>query len=245
MIRMDSLRDQLGEIEARQQVLEVHTTRDRVAAEFELQFSTRNVRVVRSPIPSNADRGFVIVRDGDGEFRGALGIDHLRAVLSPEIHPPWALGDADVNYSKLFGFLDNTLFTSYDRRQMLAASREIEERAWRIDAGALFVGFQNSAALDSQVSVYERLIRDRNLDVTIFVEDEYEDRIADEIDVITDAGGEIGAFWFVIFDGGGSDLSKCGLLAEERDPGRYYGFWTYDPERIDEIVSYLRSLGDA
>ena len=242
---MNGLRDQIDEIEARQKVLEVHTDRDRVAAEFEQQFSTRNVRVVRESSASSTDRGFVIIRDADHEFRGALGIDHFRAVLSPEIHPPWALEDADVDYSDLFEFLENTLFTSYDRRQMLAASREIEERAWRTDAGTLFVGFQNSAALASQVSVYERMVRERNLGITIFVEDEYDERIADGIDVVSDVGGEIGAFWFVIFDGGGSDLRKCGLLAEERESDRYYGFWTYDPERIDELVSYLRSLGDA
>lgn len=242
---MDSLRDQFDDIEAREKVLEVHTDRDRVAAAFERQFSTRNVRVVRESTASSAGRGFVIVRDGDREFRGALGIDHFRAVLSPEIHPPWTLEDADVDASDLFEFLENTLFTSYDRRQMLAASREIEERAWRTDAGTLFVGFQNSTALASQVSVYERLVGERDLDITVFVEDEYDERIADGIDVVTDAGGEIGAFWFVIFDGGGSDLRKCGLVAEEREPDRYYGFWTYDPDRIDAIVSSLRSLGDS
>ncbi|ELZ13947.1 sensor protein [Haloterrigena salina JCM 13891] len=242
---MERLRDQLDEIEARRKILEVHTGRDRVAAEFERQFSTRNVRVVRESSPLSGGRGFVIVRDADREFRGALDIDHFRAVLSPEIHPPWALEDAGVDYSDLFEFLENTLFASYDRRQMLAASREIEERAWRTDAGTLFVGFQSSTAFDSQVSVYERLVRDRTLTITIFVEDEYDERIADRIDVVSDAGGEIGAFWFVVFDGGGSDMNKCGLLAEEREPDRYHGFWTYDPERIDELVTYLRSLGGA
>lgn len=242
---MERLRDQLGEIEARRKVLEVHTDRDRVAAEFERQFSTRNVRVVREPSPSSGGRGFVIVRDAGHEFRGAVGIDHFRAMLSPEIHPPWTLEDADVDYSDLFEFLENTLFTSYDRRQMLAASREIEERAWRIDAGTLYVGFQNSAALASQLSVYDRLIRERELDITVFVEDECDERPVDGIEIVSDAGGEIGAFWFVIYDGGGSDLNKCGLLAEERESDRYYGFWTYEPERIDELVSYLRSLGGA
>ncbi|ADB60185.1 putative sensor protein [Haloterrigena turkmenica DSM 5511] len=241
---MNGLRDQLDEIEAREQILEVHTDVDRVAAEFERQFSSRNVRVVRRSTPAVADRGFAIIRDGDREFRGAIGIEHFRTLLSPEIHPPWALENADVDYADLFEFLDNTLFTSYNRRQMLAASREIEERAWRTDAGALFVGFQNASALASQRSIYERLGRERTLDITIFVEDEYEEPIADGIDVVSTASGEIGAFWFVIFDGGGSDLNKCGLLAEERDPGQYYGFWTYDPERIDEIVAYLGSLGD-
>ncbi|MFC7175670.1 hypothetical protein [Halosegnis marinus] len=33
---------------------------------------------------------------------------------------------------------------------------------------------------------------------------------------------------------------SCALLAVERDPGSYRGFWTYDPERVDEIVLALR-----
>ncbi|MFB6129282.1 MAG: hypothetical protein ABEJ28_00480 [Salinigranum sp.] len=50
---------------------------------------------------------------------------------------------------------------------------------------------------------------------------------------------EIGRFWFVVYDGGGSDLAECALVAEERSPGLYDGFWTYDSGLVDGLAAYL------
>ncbi len=239
---MENLRDQFDSVAERRQLLEVHTDRDRIASELEQQFSTRNVRIVRKPALSVKNPDFVIVRDADREFRAAVGVEHLEAMLSPEIHPPWRIGNGDDDAAERFRFLENTIFTSYDRRQLLAVSREIEERAWRTGAGAMFVGFQNTAAFRAQLPVYERLVRECDLTVTVFVENEWRGETVDGIDVVSDAASEIGAFWFVLFDGDGSDLKKCGLLAEEREEGQYYGFWTDEPERVDEMIAYLQSL---
>lgn len=241
---MDALADVLEAVERRRKTLEVHAAADAVAAELETQFATRNVEVVRRSPPANGDRGFVIVRGGDGEFRGALGIDHFRAILSPEIHPPWVLGDVDADLADVLDFLDGTVFASYDRRQMLATAREIEERAWRVGDGTLYTGFQDSAALDAQTAVYDRLARRGTLEVRVFVADERGADLHPAVTVVTDPADEIGRFWFVVFDGAGSDLNECGLLAEERESDRYYGFWTYDPETVDEIVGYLRTEYD-
>lgn len=120
---------------------------------------------------------------------------------------------------------------------MLAASREIEERAWRIGEGTLYAGFEREAALVDQLDVYDRLASHEMLTVTAFIDDTW-GRSASDLTVVPDSD-EIGAFWFVVFDGAGSDLQKCALVAEERLAGRYYGFWTYDPEFVDELVDYL------
>jgi DICT domain-containing protein len=55
---------------------------------------------------------------------------------------------------------------------------------------------------------------------------------------------EIATVWFVIFDGAGQDLAKTALLAEERSPGSYYGFWTYDPVFVDRIIDHLNATLD-
>ena len=233
---MDTLDAAFDRVAARRKTLEVYDD-GAVGSELEEQFSTRNVEVVRRTFPS---REFLVVRDADGEFQGALGIETLRAIVSPETHPPWVLSDAGSDASELFDFLDNTLFTAYDRRQMLAVSREIEERAWRADAGTLYAGFQNAGAFRAQVPVYDRFARESGVAVRIFIEDGWNEDLDDGIDVVSDTGGEIGRYWFVLFDGGGSDLNAGGLLAEEREPGTYYGFWTHDPEFVEEITSYLR-----
>jgi hypothetical protein len=236
---METLDAAFDGVEARRKTLEVYAD-DAVGSELEAQFSTRNVDVVcHTFLPEQ----FVIVRDADGEFRGALGIDKLRAILSPEIHPPWTLSDADPDSADLFDFLDDTIFTAYDRRQMLAMAREIEDRAWRTDAGTLYAGFQNAGAFRAQAPVYDHFARESGVAVRVFVEDGWEDDVdlADGVEIVSGAGDEIGRFWFVLFDGAESDLDACGLLAEERRPDEYYGFWTYDPELLEEMISYLHA----
>lgn len=241
---MEALEEAFDAVERRRKTLEVHAADDAVAAELERQFATRNVRVTRRPGTPGADPGYVIVRNGEGAFRGALGVEHFRALLSPEIHPPWVLAESEggeSEYAEMFDFLDNTLFTSFDRRGMLATSREIEERAWRVADGRLYVGFQNAAALAAQTAVYDRLARRGTLRIRAHVVDEWDAALAEGIEVVTDPADEIGRFWFVVFDGAGSAMNECALLAEEREPGRYYGFWTYDPGVVDELAEYLRS----
>lgn len=243
---MDALGEAFDRIESRRKVLAVYTGDQSVHEALESQFSTRNVHVEHQTLPSAADAGFVVIRSSDGEFQGALGIEKLAAILSPEIHPPWVLDD-DGHTAALFDFLDNTLFTAYDRRQMLVAAREIEERAWRTGSGSLYAGFQRARAFAEQADIYDRLARETDLSIRIFVEDDWVEPVHESIALVTDAdaghggagSGEIGQFWFVIFDGGGSDLQTCGLLAREVDPGEFYGFWTYDPALVGELITYL------
>jgi hypothetical protein len=144
---MDSLRDALEDVERRRKTLVVHTDDGAVAEDLRHQFETRNVDVTRRPLGSIDDAGFVIVRDGDGDFQGAVGLDQFRAILSPTSRPPWELAEGDRDHATPFDFLENTLFSSYSRGQMVATSREIEERAWRVGSGRLYAGFQRPAAL--------------------------------------------------------------------------------------------------
>lgn len=238
---MNSLRDAIDDVEAKRKTLEVYTDEETTASELTAQFSSRNVHVTHRPLPGGDDSGFIIVRDGAGEFGGALGIDHFRALLSPVIHPPWTLDEPGVDTAALFDFLDNTVFTSYTRRQMLATSREIEERAWRTNAGRLYAGFQNSTAFREQLPVYNRFATEREIDIQVLIDDEWAGDVDGAIDVVSDANDEIGQFWVVVFDGGDSDQNACALVAEERQSDHYYGFWTYDATRVAELVSYLES----
>lgn len=238
---MKSLREAIDEIEEQQKTLEVHSDDDAVAEELTTQFSTRNVQVIHFRLPERDGPGFIIIRNPDGEFVGALSIEHLRTILSPEIHPPWKLEDSGVSPTRLFDFLDNTVFTAYNRRQMLATAREIEERAWRTNSGTLYAGFQNAASFRAQLPVYNRFATERDMSIKILIKGGWTDDEPYPFDIVTDAGGEIGQFWVLVFDGGESELSRCGLIAEERESDHYYGFWTYDPGRVEETISYLES----
>jgi hypothetical protein len=213
---MDSLGDAIEDVERRRKTVVAYTTDDAVAEELKTQFSTRNVRVSRRVIPASGGPGFVVVRDAGGEFQGAVSVDNLQAILSPEIHPPWTLEGTGADLTEVFDFLDNTVFTSYDRRQMLATSREIEERAWRRGTGRLVVGFQRSTAFAAQLPVYDRFGAETDVAVRIYIDDEWDGDSNEHIHVQSVVGGEIGQYWFVAFDGGESDLEACALLAEER-----------------------------
>lgn len=41
----------------------------------------------------------------------------------------------------------------------------------------------------------------------------------------------------------GDDERTRGLLARERDDGRYSGFWNSDPERVTDMAAAVRALG--
>ena len=235
---MDSLEAAFDAVEDRRKSIDVYTDVDDVVSDLEMQFSTRNVDITRQRGPPIGGRGFVIIRDAVNDFRGALSIDRLDALLSPEIHPPWQPDSPD-DITDVFSFLDNTVFTSFHRRHLLAVAREIEERAWRTETGVLYVGFQRAGAFEAQREIYDRIAAECDLTIRIFIEDEWESTLDASIDVVTDSTGEIGRFWFVLFTGGPTGTASSGLLAEEQDPGRYYGFWTDDTDRVGALVSYL------
>ena len=241
---MNALGDPIEAVEGQRKTLEVHTDDDEVLEALRRQFETRNVDVCHRSLGSLADPGFVIVRSGDGEFRGALGLDQFRAILSPRTHPPWELAEADDDRADLFSFLENTLFTSYSRRQMLATTREIEDRAWRVGTGRLYTGFERASALAAQTDVYERLGSHDALSVAVFIDDEWTDPVPDGVTVVEEPDSELGDYWFVVFDGGENDQKACALLAEERRPGSFYGFWTYDPATVTELLTYLETTYD-
>ncbi|WP_123539155.1 DICT sensory domain-containing protein [Halosimplex salinum] len=246
---METLSDFVDSVEARRKTLEVHTDDAAVATALESQFSTRNVDVTRRQFSDREGDDFVVVRDAEGTFLGALGTDQLEQILSPETHPPQVLADSEVDLGEILDVLDRTVFTSFERRQLVAIVREFEERAWRVGTGTVYVGFQRAEALAAQTPLYNRLARETDLSITVFLDDAADpDRdtadldLDDSIGVVSPESAEIGQYWFFVFDGGADgELYKCALLAAERTPGSYHGFWTDGPGLVDDLYTYLRT----
>jgi DICT domain-containing protein len=231
-----TLREFIDEIAAYQRTITVYAP-ERVEA-LESYFETRNVAVEHEPLPDDGSGGFVVVT-ADGKFVGSVGARAVRELASPsdrslELGPnesiriPWNL-------------LADTTFVSFDRRQMLAASREFEDRAYRQGWGTLRAGFQSLSKLQAQQDVYEMLTAETSLDVHLYGKPDWSPEMPSAT-VHAEDDPEIGAFWFVVFDGGGDDRQACALLAEEMetDPGSFRGFWTYDAELVFDIDDYLR-----
>lgn len=213
------------------------------------QFETRAASVTYTPLPAvtDEDDGFLVIR-GQEEFLGSIGLAEAREFLEPPVYRP--RGDAFVGttYQALLEVLDDTLWHSLDSRQLLATSREIEDRAWRVGTGTLRVGFQRLSLFREQLPLYEELAEETEVDVRVYGQadepppdpDGITVRVVDE----EDDPGEISDFWLLAFDGGDVDRQACALLAEDQGPDEFSGFWTYDRELVDELASYIERTYD-
>jgi hypothetical protein len=236
-----SLTELISGVENHEKRLTVFNADDETVAAVRDRFRDRNLSVVAERSESGRPGGFVVLTNGgdqgDEEFVTASSVDE---VLSA---PPGGETPVDDDsHRPILDHLDETMFTSYDTRQMVAASREIEDRAWRLEDGALHAGFQHLSILADQMDVYTRLASREGLDVHAYAYPDAEvPRHDTDLTIHVERSEEIRKSWFVVYDGDGVDVNKCALLAEEREERSFYGFWTYDPDTVDWIVDYLES----
>jgi hypothetical protein len=199
-------------------------------------FADRNLSIEKTESAAGP-RNYAVLSSGD-EFLAAIDVSDVLAPTNG-VAPDFTRE----TYEVVLDELDETMFTSYDTQRMVAASKEIEDRAWRGAAGELHAGFQTCGRFASQADVYDHIAGRGSLDVHVYAHPEgseaFDPPAAPTLHLSTET--EIHDTWFVAYDGGGVDAAKCALLAEERLPGSFYGFWTYDGETVDEIIDYLRT----
>ncbi|MGB9963459.1 DICT sensory domain-containing protein [Halobacterium hubeiense] len=226
-----SLREVVETVRGREKTLTVYTAPETdVVPELREYFASQNVAIEEADAGSDPEHA---VLSDDGEYLTAVGIDALRSLTHGS---PRSVGE-DAAYGRLLSHLDRTTFTSYSHWQMLQASREIEDRAWRTGEGRLFAGFQRLSNFAEERRTYERLA---GTDLAVHVYG-LPDATADVPDGVTFHGAavpDVASLWFVVFDGGGDPQQACALLAEERDDG-FFGFWTYDDELVDDALDAL------
>jgi len=243
-----SLIELITGVEAHEATLTVFNADPAVANTLREHFADRNIRIVEDQTAAGPERYAVLARDG--EFVTAVTIDELLPRGGPEnaaeveSAPGDESGAGSVKTSRRVGepildHLDETMFTSYSRADMVAASREIEDRAWRVGDGELYAGFQTLDVLTGEAETYDLLGGKDRLDVHAYAADEGSPPDIEHYTVHTGETAELRETWFVAYDGGGYDEAKCALLAEERAPGEFFGFWSYDPETVDYIIEYL------
>ncbi|QDX41413.1 DICT sensory domain-containing protein [Salarchaeum sp. JOR-1] len=223
------LRDIVTSVESQEKTLTVYGPSDALADAAREYFESQNVRVVYEPVADPADARAELC-DDDGPVL-SVDVDAVEDLLSERADRDF--GDV-APYRAILEHLDRATFTSYDRAQMMTASREVEDRAWRVGEGLLVAGFQTLSTFETQHEAYA-LLAETDLDVHVYGAPD-----ADVDDVGTTVhpmdSPDIRETWFVAFDGGPSPQQKSALLAEERSPGEFYGFWTYDPDTVDRII---------
>ncbi|MFB6118290.1 DICT sensory domain-containing protein [Halosegnis sp.] len=232
-----SLSELITGVEDHEKTLTVFNSDADTVETLRAQFGDRNLTVRGESTESGTPESYVVLSQ-DEEFVTAAAV---KDVLGGRDQPD--PGFDSESYRPILDHLDETMFTSYDTEQMIAASREIEDRAWRLGAGELYAGFQKLSILEPQMDVYERLSSKDDLSVHAYATPDTES-VPDHgsnLTIHVERAEEIRDSWFVVYDGGGDDVNKCALVAEEREPRAFYGFWTYDPETVDWLLQYLRA----
>ncbi|RDI70515.1 DICT sensory domain-containing protein [Halopelagius longus] len=228
-----SLLELVEDVEARRKTLYVDAD-DRSAVEsVRERFSDRNVTVVAASSEPDLPE-YAMLTDGD-DVLAATALSELRP--ADEVRTP---GFEAEPYRPILDELDETFFASYDTEQMLAASREIEDRAWRSGTGRLYAGFQRYSILEEQLRVYEQLGTKAELDVAALAAPDAELPSHESTFAVRPASSpEIRRVWFVAFDGGPRPDDGCALIAEERGPRRFSGFWTYDADTVEGLFEHV------
>jgi DICT domain-containing protein len=227
-----SLRKVVDTVRGREKTLAVYTRSEtELVPELREYFASQNVTI--EAIEAGREPEHAVLSD-DGEFLTAVSIDALRSLTSGGVRE---FGERAA-YGPLLEHLDSTTFKAYDRRQMLEASREIEDRAWRARSGRLYAGFQYASNFAGERDAYAKLAAS-DLDVHAYGAP---DESVDVPDGVTFHGAsipEVESSWFVIFDGGGDEMQVSALLAHEEDDGDFYGFWTYEVDLVDEALAAI------
>lgn len=230
------LRDVLDTVRSHEKRLIVHAESDALVHELRDYFASQNVTVTYRPVTGGA-RERVELAEDDGVVVD-VSLDDIAVLVDGDTSPERV--GADAPYRDVLERLDGATFTSYDRRQMLHATREVEDRAWRIGVGSLHAGFQRFSIFAEESATYERLAT-TDLDIHVYGVPDVTPPVIDGATTHPSTAADIAETWFAIYDGGPDDTQKSALIAEERDEGRFYGVLTYDPTLVDRAIDALPS----
>lgn len=221
----------------RKELLLVNVGNEELPDQLASYFADHNVTIDTVTTASGGPTDVAIVSDRSTVY-AIVDAKRLETLIETVPTGPGGVGIADGDYDDILGPLKETTFTAHDRKSLLNATREIEDRARRVGEGTIHAGFQEISRLREQRDLYRELAL-VGLDVHVYGVPDVDppdlgDATIHEVDT-----AEIAQSWFVFFDGGGHPQQKSALLAREREPGTYTGAWTYDAGIVDRAIDHL------
>jgi len=189
----------------------------------------------------------VLLRD---EETGSLAVSRMDEVsetlllVNSDLYVTGTVPVEEVETPAVVAHLSDVTFTVDDKQKFLLIhiSRHIESLALETGGGVLHSSFQRLSRLCDERGterVYRRLA-DSPVGTHVYgIADWEPPAFADRLTVHAGDSAELRDSWFVVHDGDGDDGRKAALVAEEIGPGEYRGYWTFDPELVDEVLAYL------
>jgi len=201
--------------------------------EIETWLAEHGVAVECHWITSDGPDPFIEIKTGS-EVIGTIRVDAVEGLLEPPIDRPGDRDGVSEGYGVLFELLEKTVFSGMARRDFLAVSREIEDRAYRVGEGTLWASFQTLSTFKSQAEVYRILCTETSLNVHIYGVDDWSPPLIPGVTYHTESATRFEPYWILAYDGGSDRSQACGLVAQEEND-EYTGFWTNDPQTVETI----------
>jgi hypothetical protein len=206
-------------------------------------FDTFGVDVSTSDT-ENGPADFAVLHQGK-EFLAAAPLGALSTAIDVEEVDLGEDVPEDHFGQLLLAHIDQSAFAAREvwRRFLIRMSRHIELRALRSGNGTFHAGFQELSRIyddHGTRGVYTE-IADSGIDVHIYGTPDIDDvsGFDDSFTVHTDEENEIATTWFLVYTDG-ADRSAT-LVAEEKEDGRYHGFWSFDESVAKKATEYIES----
>lgn len=208
-----------------------------VPNEIREHFETTSVEVRTARTEDSVPENFAVLHD-DEQFVAASDLFDLHQAVKPTGR--WQnLQTPRRDYPQLLTEIDHSVFKEYGKRRMILASRDIELQAWECRPSTLHVGFQEFSRLRTQESLYRKLTAE--LDVHLYGVPDWDL----PFDSVTPHGydtDEIKTHWFVVVEPPeNAEIRPRALLAQEREPNVYSGFWTSQESIVRRILDRLEA----
>jgi len=207
--------------------------------EIEQWLATHGVTIRSRSLPPHWPKPFIEIKAND-EVVGVIGVEAIEALIEPPLVTPGERDGISEGYRVLFDILEKTMFSGMNRQDLLAISREIEDRAFRVGNGILKVSFQTFSTFKSQIELYRTLATETDLDIHIYAIEDWTPPPISGITYHVNAAEQFGAYWVLAYDGGTDETQSCSLVGKERS-GEFTGFWTNNSAITEEISKTLEN----
>lgn len=225
--------------------LTVFTDDEESYAELGEFFGAGNVRLRRGTVEGTGPTEFAVLHRGEDAV-AVSGLSEVRHALLLGEDPDLLPGDRDgtPGTPEVVRSLGTTTFSvdAEDRPVLARIATHVDELAYGAGEGTLHSGIRRVSALVEDAATMSRYRRLAEAGVETHVYGEYDadPPTVPRVSVHPEGADEISTARFEVFEAP-DDGRGAALVAIERGGDSFRGFWTFEPDLVDEVAAYLRA----